>query len=528
MRRPAFATALALASALLALLARPRPAQAFCGFYAGSAGAALYNHATQVVLLRDGLRTVLSMQNDYEGPPDRFAIVIPVPVVLGKDNVRTLSRELFERVDQIDAPRLVEYWEADPCRPSDPYGYEFTDDPLAAGGFGPNDATIRVRPGPVRVHDRFTVGEYEIVILGADDSLGLDAWLRAHGYGIPPGAETALRPYVAAGMKFFVARVDPRRVRFSGNKALLSPLRFHYDAETFALPIRLGLLSSPGEQDLIVHVLARGQRYEVANYDNVAIPTNLDVNQNAKAQLGAFYAALFDRSRQASPGSVVTEYSWDAETCDPCPTPPLDEADLRALGADVAPSLHERPEGIPMGFVLTRLHARYDKRSLGADLVFRAAPPIAGGREVRARAGAPLEPGASPSAQNNFQARYVVRHPWPGSVDCPSPKYGVWGADPQRGAAPPLAAERAGDAPHGAVDLASFLGQPPPDTIALSHRWLLPEALPVPQARSGCAGCRAAGDDDSTPGLAASIALLAAATARASRRRRTRPTSAPR
>jgi|SRR6516162_1211745 hypothetical protein len=30
------------------------------------------------------------------------------------------------------------------------YGYRFEDDPLAAGGFGPNDATIRVRPGPVR------------------------------------------------------------------------------------------------------------------------------------------------------------------------------------------------------------------------------------------------------------------------------------------------------------------------------------------------------------------------------------------
>ncbi|MFO0667857.1 MAG: hypothetical protein U0174_28145 [Polyangiaceae bacterium] len=32
----------------------------------------------------------------------------------------------------------------------DGYGYDFKDDPLAAGGFGPNDATIRVRPGPVR------------------------------------------------------------------------------------------------------------------------------------------------------------------------------------------------------------------------------------------------------------------------------------------------------------------------------------------------------------------------------------------
>ena len=32
----------------------------------------------------------------------------------------------------------------------DGYGYKFEDDPLSAGGFGPADATIRVRPGPVR------------------------------------------------------------------------------------------------------------------------------------------------------------------------------------------------------------------------------------------------------------------------------------------------------------------------------------------------------------------------------------------
>lgn len=30
------------------------------------------------------------------------------------------------------------------------YGYEFSDDPLNAGGFGPNDATIRVRPTAAR------------------------------------------------------------------------------------------------------------------------------------------------------------------------------------------------------------------------------------------------------------------------------------------------------------------------------------------------------------------------------------------
>ena len=33
---------------------------------------------------------------------------------------------------------------------TDGYGYTFEDDPLNAGGFGPNDATIRVRPRAAR------------------------------------------------------------------------------------------------------------------------------------------------------------------------------------------------------------------------------------------------------------------------------------------------------------------------------------------------------------------------------------------
>src|SRR5579864_5325217 len=100
---------------VLAVAAAPRPAEAFCGFYVGGAGAKLFNNATLVVLMREGTRTVLSMQNNYQGPPDRFAMVVPVPVVLQKENVKTLTRELFAKLEQLDAPRLVEYWEQDPC-----------------------------------------------------------------------------------------------------------------------------------------------------------------------------------------------------------------------------------------------------------------------------------------------------------------------------------------------------------------------------------------------------------------------------
>src|SRR5262249_1626274 len=145
------------------------------------------------------------------------------------------------------------------------------------------------------IEAKFKVGEYDIVILGAEDSMGLDTWLRLQHYKIPPGAEPFLRPYVRAGMKFFVAKVDVRKVRFQNGQAMLSPLRFHYDSDSFALPVRLGLVNSAGTQDLIVHVLARGVRYEVANYENYAIPTNIDVADKVKESFGAFYAALFDR-----------------------------------------------------------------------------------------------------------------------------------------------------------------------------------------------------------------------------------------
>ncbi|MEM9189504.1 MAG: DUF2330 domain-containing protein [Myxococcota bacterium] len=60
----------------------PATANAFCGFYVGGAEASLYNEATMVVLMWEGTKTVLSMQNDYQGPPEDFAMVVPMPVVL--------------------------------------------------------------------------------------------------------------------------------------------------------------------------------------------------------------------------------------------------------------------------------------------------------------------------------------------------------------------------------------------------------------------------------------------------------------
>src|SRR5207247_1628647 len=91
-------------------------ADAFCGFYVTGSDQQLLADATQVVLMRKGTRTVLSMQNNYKGPPEAFAMVIPVPVVLKEPDVKTLPKDVFANIERMGAPRLVEYWEQDPCR----------------------------------------------------------------------------------------------------------------------------------------------------------------------------------------------------------------------------------------------------------------------------------------------------------------------------------------------------------------------------------------------------------------------------
>src|SRR3954467_13989588 len=109
-----------LATVALALaLAIPSAAHAFCGFYVAGGDQQMFNDATQVVLMRMGTRTVLSMQNNYKGPPAAFAMVIPVPTVLQEGDVKTLPKDVFGRVDTMGAPRLVEYWEQNPCARDD-------------------------------------------------------------------------------------------------------------------------------------------------------------------------------------------------------------------------------------------------------------------------------------------------------------------------------------------------------------------------------------------------------------------------
>jgi hypothetical protein len=234
------------------ILSGPRDARAFCGFYVGKADEPLVNHASQVVIAHHDDRTVISLMNDYQGEPSEFALVVPLPVVLQKGQVHIGNRELFQKIDTYSSPRLVEYFDPDPCRMMPmalgASAFHRMEAPSAAPGNAEADAL------GVKIEAEYTVGEYDIVILSAKESTGLQTWLQLNGYKIPPGADRALEPYIRSDMKFFVAKVNIAEHNRTG-LTYLRPLQFAFESPKFMLPIRLGMINSQGPQDLVVYRL---------------------------------------------------------------------------------------------------------------------------------------------------------------------------------------------------------------------------------------------------------------------------------
>jgi hypothetical protein len=365
-------------------------AHSFCGFYVARGDAKLYNHASQVVLARDGDRTVMTMMSDFSGDPKEFAVVIPVPVVLEKSQVHIGDSTIVAHLDAFSAPRLVEYFDPSPCRQEAAKSVSA----LSFRGGRANEVAYQfdgVSVG-VRIEARYTVGEYDILILSAKESGGLALWLTANGYRIPDAARPVLAAYIKQGMKFFVAKVNLKEQQKLGFQSL-RPIAVAYESPKFMLPIRLGMANATGPQDLIVLALTRSGRVECVNYRTVKVATDQNVPEYVKDKFEPFYRAAFDQQAQKEGAVVFTEYAWDMGWCDPCASQPLSPQEQRELGAMwIDPAM---AGGRPATSFVTRLHVRYDRAHFPEDLVFQET-----------------------GDRTNWQARYVIHHPWQGDLEC--------------------------------------------------------------------------------------------------------------
>jgi len=132
----------------------------------------------------------------------------------------------------------------------------------------------------------------------------------------------------------------------------------------------------------------------------VRLPSDQDIPLFVKDRFGDFYRALFDTQvRREGMQTVFTEYAWDMGWCDPCAAEPLTRDELRGIGVFWLPEGADASAGGAEVF-LTRLHVRYDAAHFPEDLSFQET-----------------------ADRQNFQARYVLHHPFAGAISCDASGY---------------------------------------------------------------------------------------------------------
>ncbi len=376
----------------------------FCGFYVSKADGTLKNKTSQVILARDGDRTVITMYNDFKGKMEDFAMVVPVPVVLQKNDVKVVDNGIFKRLNDYSAARLVGYYDENPCmmmKSEENKSYAPAMDMAVAGVA----RGMAYKLDKVTIEAQYTVGEYDILILSAKESSGLKTWLEENGYKIPQGAEEVLDPYIKSNLKFFVVKVNIAEQKKLGSE-FLRPLQIKFSSPKFMLPIRLGMANADGDQDMIVYAFTKTGRVETINYRSIGVPTAKNIPLFIQNNFAKFYSGLFENFWNKEGKNVsFLEYAWDVSPannvkCDPCISNPPDNSDLLQAGVwwvkkdayeDYVNEYDKNKEKV----FFTRLHMRYNRKSFPQDLMFQETPN-----------------------SENFQARYIITHPATGDLSC--------------------------------------------------------------------------------------------------------------
>jgi hypothetical protein len=206
----------------------------------------------KAIIVHDAGRENMLLQVKYEGPLQEFGWLIPVPSV---PVVEKGSMEPFYELSQLTQKEMA--W-----RGGATLG--------GSGGKGIEDDGVKV----VEVK---TVGAYEVSILCARDSGGLDRWLKAHDYNIPEGKAGTIDDYIRNGWCFIAAKIQLDRnvafklVRSASPKASedtgqarkilehklaageLHPLLISFDSPRCIFPLKISSITGkPSEVSLYV------------------------------------------------------------------------------------------------------------------------------------------------------------------------------------------------------------------------------------------------------------------------------------
>jgi len=436
-------------------------------------------HTAEVVVVRHGGVTIVTVGADYEGPHTPFAFLLPVPSDVTASRLRTVKRAALTRLEEVSAPRFHAFYEQNPCENGPPE--QRWDEKVRAEGRGfltpawvpPLDQRYAVSNEisiPMEPVFKGSENEFRYRVLEAAGKPELRAALAESGYRIGDDALTDLEPHLGRGRRLLLAEVRLEHVELTGKDRIeLGGIRYFSREPPAPLPATLGLRHAKGVQDLFVYVLDRKRRFVTGNYEHRFLPSNIELEPRASETLGSVYDALFDAAQARAREAFLTEFAWSTGGCgEPCPDAPLTPEELLTLGGDVleahttteqertpAPieasaeerrafaeqlalrspaererALSERSRDMKeiarrralmarQTYVLTRLHHRYDRAALPRDVELVPAPSA-----MESGVGVPKGPAhelsrtARPARDDTVQVRFTAFFPWTREMPC--------------------------------------------------------------------------------------------------------------
>jgi len=222
-----------LAAIVIVVMLAPGSVQACGGFFCTTIP--VDQAAERIIFTLDDGSISTYVQINYQGRPEDFAWVLPLPSV---PKVDTADMATFRDLDRLTQPVYL------PPRPPAciPMPAMAAPAPQAAAG----SSTTVLASGEV--------GPFGYHVVTSPDPNDMVAWLRDNGYRITDEMVPLIKQYTDDGLVFLAMRLKP------GERSQdIVPVKLTYDASLASIPLRLPAVAATPDMPVVVWIFGRDQ-----------------------------------------------------------------------------------------------------------------------------------------------------------------------------------------------------------------------------------------------------------------------------